>query len=98
LRIDPNCREAYLAAAALALDKQDYDLAANQYRKSLERFGDDPDMHCGLVERIAVQTGRFFLSSRSQACPERSRRAEESLQAIGQENFQPNARVPKSKN
>ena len=50
LRIDPNCREAYLASASLALDKQDYDLAANQYRKALERFGEDPDMHCGLAK------------------------------------------------
>lgn len=50
MRIDPECREAYLAAAALALDKQDYELAANQYRKALERFGDDPDMHCGLAK------------------------------------------------
>jgi Tfp pilus assembly protein PilF len=53
LKNDPNCREAYLAAASLALDKQDYELAANQYRKALQRFGDDPDMHCGfrLCER-----------------------------------------------
>ena len=50
LKNDPNCREAYLAAASLALDKQDYELAANQYRKALQRFGDDPDMHCGLAK------------------------------------------------
>ena len=50
LKNDPNCREAYLAAAALAIDKQDYDLAANQYRKALQRFGDDPDMHYGLAK------------------------------------------------
>jgi tetratricopeptide (TPR) repeat protein len=46
---DPNCRQAYLAAGKLALDKQDYELAAGQYRKALERFGDDPDMHYGLA-------------------------------------------------
>jgi len=50
LKNDPNCRESYLAAAALATDKQDYDLAANQYRKALQRFGDDPDMHYGLAK------------------------------------------------
>jgi tetratricopeptide (TPR) repeat protein len=50
LRIDPDCREAYLATGTLALDKQDYELAANQYRKALERFGDDPDMHYGLAK------------------------------------------------
>jgi tetratricopeptide (TPR) repeat protein len=50
LRVDPNCRQAYLASAQLALDKQDFELAADQFRKALERFGDDPDVHCGLAE------------------------------------------------
>ena len=47
---DPNCREAYLAVGDLAMAKQDYDLAATQYRKALERFGDDPDAHAGLAK------------------------------------------------
>ncbi|MHC4507435.1 MAG: tetratricopeptide repeat protein [Planctomycetota bacterium] len=50
IRNDPNCREAYLAAGSLAMAKQDYELAAKQYRKALERFGDDPDAHCGLAD------------------------------------------------
>ncbi len=50
LRNDPNCREGYLATGELALQKQDYELAADQYRKALERFGDDPDVHCGLAK------------------------------------------------
>ncbi len=60
LKIDPNCRQAYLAAAELGMDKQDFELAANQFRKGIERFGDDPDMHCGLArafyhsDRIAM--------------------------------------------
>jgi len=58
IRIDPNCCEAYLAAGALALDKQDYELAAKQYRKALERFGDDPDVHCGLAKA-------FYYSNRN---------------------------------
>jgi tetratricopeptide (TPR) repeat protein len=49
LKADPSCREAYLATGELALDKQDFELAAEQYRKGLERFGDDPDMHYGLA-------------------------------------------------
>ncbi len=49
LRADPDCLDAYLASAELALEKQDYELAADQYRKGLERFGDDPDMHCGMA-------------------------------------------------
>jgi tetratricopeptide (TPR) repeat protein len=62
-RIDPNCREAYLAAATLALDKQDYDLAASQYRKALERFGDDPDMHCGLAKAFYHSDRNLMIKS-----------------------------------
>ncbi len=46
---DPNCLAAYLAAGSLALTKQDYELAAKQYRKALERFGADPEGHYGLA-------------------------------------------------
>jgi Tfp pilus assembly protein PilF len=63
LRNDPNCREAYLAAASLALDKQDYDLAASQYRKALERFGDDPDMHCGLAKSFYHNNRNLMIQS-----------------------------------
>jgi len=57
LQIDPNCRQGYLAAAELAMDKQDFELAADKYRRGLGRFGDDPDMHCGLA-------GAFYHSDR----------------------------------
>jgi tetratricopeptide (TPR) repeat protein len=50
LRNDPNDRDAYQAAGDLALAKQDYELAANQYRTALARFGDDPDLHHGLAQ------------------------------------------------
>ena len=60
LKADPDCREAYLATGELALDKQDFELAANQYRKALERFGDDPDMHCGLA-RAFYQSDRIAM-------------------------------------
>lgn len=49
LKNDPNYRPAYLAAGSLALAKQDYELAANQYREAIKRFGDQPDVHCGLA-------------------------------------------------
>jgi len=49
IKNDPNCLDAYLAAGDLALAKQDYDLAANQYRDALKRFGKDPDAHFGLA-------------------------------------------------
>lgn len=47
---DPNDRDAYRAAGELALAKQDYELAANQYQKALKRFGDDPDLHYGQAQ------------------------------------------------
>ncbi|UCD48662.1 MAG: tetratricopeptide repeat protein [Phycisphaerales bacterium] len=50
LHNDPNCRSAYLAAGALALAKQDFELAAEQYHEALTRFADDPDMHHGLAQ------------------------------------------------
>jgi len=50
IRNDPNYLDAYLAAGQLALDKQDYELAAEQYRKALERFGTEPDAHYGLAK------------------------------------------------
>ena len=50
IRNDPNCLEAYLAIGELALAKQDYELAAEHYRKALERFGTDPDAHYGLAK------------------------------------------------
>ncbi len=59
LRNDPNCREGYLATGDLALAKQDYELAAKQYRKALERFGDDPDAHFGLAKA-------FYYSDRAE--------------------------------
>jgi tetratricopeptide (TPR) repeat protein len=63
LRNDPNCREAYLAAGSLALDKQDYDLAASQYRKAIERFGDDPDMHYGLARAFYHSDRKLMIKS-----------------------------------
>ncbi|MBN2269729.1 MAG: tetratricopeptide repeat protein [Sedimentisphaerales bacterium] len=49
LKKDPGYRKAYLAAGELALAKQDYELAARQYREAIKRFGNEPDAHCGLA-------------------------------------------------
>jgi tetratricopeptide (TPR) repeat protein len=59
IKNDPNCLDAYLAAGDLALAKQDYNLAANQYRDALMRFGKDPDVHFGLARA-------FYQSDRNQ--------------------------------
>ncbi|NLH42903.1 MAG: tetratricopeptide repeat protein [Planctomycetes bacterium] len=59
IKNDPNCREAYLAAGELALAKQDFELAAEQYRNALKRFGNDPDAQVGLARA-------FYYSDRSE--------------------------------
>jgi tetratricopeptide (TPR) repeat protein len=63
IQADPNCREAYLAAGALAIAKQDYDLAAQQYRKAIERFGDDPDAHYGLALAFYQSDRKLMMQS-----------------------------------
>jgi len=59
IKNDPNCLDAYLAAGDLALAKQDYDLAAGQYRDALKRFGKNSDVHFGLARA-------FYQSDRNQ--------------------------------
>jgi tetratricopeptide (TPR) repeat protein len=63
LRLDPDCREAYLAIGELALDKQDYELAADQYRKGIEQFADDPDMHFGLAQAFYNSDRKSMIES-----------------------------------
>ncbi len=63
LENDPNCREAYLAAGDLAMAKQDYELAAEQLHKALERFGDDPDAHYGLATAFYHSDRRAMMQS-----------------------------------
>ncbi len=60
---DPNCREAYLAAGALAAAKQDYELAAERYREALKRFGDDPDVHYGLAKAFYYSDRKAMIAS-----------------------------------
>jgi tetratricopeptide (TPR) repeat protein len=63
LRSDPNCLEAYLAAGELALSKQDYELAAEQYRKAMERFGTEPEAHYGLAKAFYPSDRRAMIAS-----------------------------------
>ena len=63
IRSDPNCLDAYLAAGELALSKQDYELAADQYRKALERFGTDPDVHYGLAKAFYPSDRQAMIAS-----------------------------------
>ncbi len=63
LRHDSECRSAYLGAGALALAKQDYELAAERYRDALTRFGDDPDLHYGLAQAFYYSDRAVMLAS-----------------------------------
>jgi tetratricopeptide (TPR) repeat protein len=47
-KIDPAAREPLLAAGQLALQKNDFALAAKKFQAALKTFPDDPDMRCGL--------------------------------------------------
>ena len=63
IRSDPNCLDAYLAAGELALAKQDYELASEQYRNALERYGTDPDAHYGLAKAFYASDRLSMINS-----------------------------------
>ncbi len=48
-KADPLCREAWSASGELALQKQDYALAANLYSEAAQHFPQDPDFQYGLA-------------------------------------------------
>jgi hypothetical protein len=52
-KADPDHRDAWLAAGALALDKHDYELAARLYSDAAKNFPNDPDVHFGLARAFA---------------------------------------------
>ncbi len=52
-RADAKCREAWLAGGELALDKDDYQLAAKTFTEALKKFPDDPDIEFGLARAYA---------------------------------------------
>jgi tetratricopeptide (TPR) repeat protein len=51
--IQPKYIEAYLSAAELALDKHDFQLAAQELQKALEQDDGDPRIHLGLARAYA---------------------------------------------
>lgn len=78
-RTDPNCVDAYLAAGDLALAKQDYELAAVQFRKALERFGDEPLAHYGLAKAFYYSDRKAMILSLDAALLINSNHAESLL-------------------
>ena len=60
---DPNLRDAYLASGELALEKEDYGLAAKIFGDALKKFPEDPDMHFGLARAYAPSVRPLMLKS-----------------------------------
>ncbi|MBL9094198.1 MAG: hypothetical protein JNL96_23465 [Planctomycetaceae bacterium] len=52
-KVDPDLREGYLAVGELALRKADLTVAAESFRKGVERHPDDPDLLYGLSRALA---------------------------------------------
>jgi tetratricopeptide (TPR) repeat protein len=55
LKDHPDFVPAYLATAELALDKEDYTLAAETLRKAPKAAGEDPRFHCLLARAFALE-------------------------------------------
>ncbi len=60
---NPSEREVYLASGAVALDKNDFALAAKVFADGLKKFPKDADMHCGLARAYAPSDRRVMLAS-----------------------------------
>ncbi len=58
---DPNGRDAYLASGELALDKDDFGLAAKVFDEALKKFPEDPDIHCGLARAYEPSSPALML-------------------------------------
>ena len=62
-RRNPTNREPYLASGQLALDKNDYELAAKSFNEGLKKFPNDPDFHFGLAQAYASGDRRLMILS-----------------------------------
>jgi tetratricopeptide (TPR) repeat protein len=49
----PNLRDSYLASGQLALDKNDFALAAKTFAPAVKKFPEDPDLSFGLAQAFA---------------------------------------------
>jgi tetratricopeptide (TPR) repeat protein len=62
-KIDPACRDVYLASGFLALDKHDFELASKTFQEGLKRHPDDPDFLYGLAMAFEPGNRRSMLDS-----------------------------------
>jgi TolA-binding protein len=60
---DPASREPLLASGQLALDKNDYELAAKVFAEGLKKFPNDPDFQFGLAQAYAPSDRRLMIAS-----------------------------------
>src|SRR5438046_8957605 len=72
-RADPNLREAYLASGDLALDKEDFGLAAKIFGDAIKKFPEDPEVHFGLARAYAPSARPLMLKSLEAALSYNSR-------------------------
>jgi tetratricopeptide (TPR) repeat protein len=63
LQKDPDCREAYLAAGNLALNKYDYELAGDLFQNALKRMNDDPDLQFGLAQAFLASDRKVTIQA-----------------------------------
>lgn len=54
----PELRDVYLASGQLALDKEDFKLAAKVFQEGLKKLPEDPDLHYGLARSFAPSDRR----------------------------------------
>src|SRR5260370_10223921 len=52
-KADPSGREVYLASGSMALEKNDFALAAKRFEEGLKQLPGDPDLLCGLAQAHA---------------------------------------------
>jgi tetratricopeptide (TPR) repeat protein len=62
-KADPNRRDPYLASGELALDKEDYGLAAKVFGEALKKFPQDPDVQFGLARAYAPNARPLMIES-----------------------------------
>jgi len=60
---DTTNRAPYLASGQLALDKNDYDLAAKTFGAGLKLFPLDPDLHFGMAQAYAPSDRRLMIAA-----------------------------------
>ena len=66
-KADPENREVYLASGEVALDKNDFDLAAKTFANALKKFPDDPDFLFGLARAYEPSDRQQMLRSAESA-------------------------------